>query len=135
LAPAKTVEARRYSSARAVRTFQRAREYINHHLGDGISIVALCKEAAVSRRSLESVFRSMVGVGPGTYVRALQLNEVRRDLLAAHEHNLSIGVIAARHGIWHWSRFSSHYRQMFGELLSETRRCGGSSHAARTINV
>jgi AraC family ethanolamine operon transcriptional activator len=122
LAPGEAVESRRYSSARAVRIFRYVREYIDHHLGDGISIATLCKDAGLSRRSLESVFRSMVGVGPGTYIRALQLNEVRRDLLAAREQDISIGVIAARHGIWHWSRFSSHYRQMFGELPSQTRR-------------
>jgi AraC family ethanolamine operon transcriptional activator len=34
---------------------------------------------------------------------------------------VSIGVIAARHGIWHWSRFSLYYRVLFGELPSQTR--------------
>jgi AraC family transcriptional regulator, ethanolamine operon transcriptional activator len=115
------VESRRYSSARALRVFRRAREYIDHHLADGISIVTLCRDTGVSRRSLESVFRSVVGVGPGSYVRALQLNRVRRDLLSELHGDVSIGVIAARHGIWHWSRLSSYYRRMFGELPSETR--------------
>jgi len=51
----------------------------------------------------------------------LQLNHIRRDLMSDASANLSIGVIAARHGIWHWSRFSRYYRLLFGELPSQTR--------------
>lgn len=107
--------------ARSLLTFRRAREYIHHNLADGISIVALCKELGLSRRSLESVFHSVIGMGPGNYVRTLQLNHIRRDLMSDANTNESIGLIAARRGIWHWSRFSRHYRLLFGELPSQTR--------------
>lgn len=110
-----------HTGARTLLTFRRAREYVHHNLADGISIVALCKEIGLSRRSLESVFRSVIGMGPGSYVRTLQLNHIRRDLMSEAGANESIGVIAARRGIWHWSRFSSHYRLLFGELPSQTR--------------
>jgi AraC-like DNA-binding protein len=112
---------RRYTSARSLTVFRRAREYIHHRLADGISIVALCKDLGLSRRSLELVFRSVIGMGPGNYVRALQLNHIRRDLMSEACAQLSIGVIAAHRGIWHWSRFSRHYRLLFGELPSQTR--------------
>jgi AraC-like DNA-binding protein len=110
-----------HASARTVQVFRRARDYIHDGLADGISIVALCRDVGVSRRSLEYVFRSVVGMGPGNYVRALQLNHVRRDLVTGANGNTSIGIIAARRGIWHWSRFSQHYRLLFGELPSQTR--------------
>ena len=90
-------------------------------LADGISVVSLCKDLGLSRRSLESVFRSVIGMGPGSYVRTLQLNHIRRDLLSEAFAPLSIGMIAARRGVWHWSRFSHHYRLLFGELPSQTR--------------
>jgi len=112
---------RRYSNTRAIQIFQRAREYIHHRLADGISIVTLCRHTGVSRRSLESVFQSVVGRGPGSYVRVLQLNRIRRDLMSEESDNVSIGIIAARHGIWHWSRFSRYYQSLFGELPSQTR--------------
>jgi AraC family ethanolamine operon transcriptional activator len=117
-----------HTSARTVQVFRRAREYIHHGLGEGISVVALCSDMGVSRRSLESVFRSVIGMGPGTYVRALQLNHIRRDLMADSNGDVSIGVIAARRGIWHWSRFSRHYRLLFGELPSQTRLRHGVRH-------
>ncbi|HEX4239883.1 MAG TPA: helix-turn-helix domain-containing protein [Steroidobacteraceae bacterium] len=107
--------------ARAIRVFRRARDYIHNGLSDGISIVTLCREAGVSRRSLESVFRSVIGVSPASYIRVLQLNSVRRDLLSEACAGESIGAIAARYGVWHWSRFSRYYRLQFGELPSETR--------------
>ena len=112
---------RRYSNTRAIQIFRRARDYIHHRLADGISIVTLCRQMGVSRRSLECVFQSVVGMGPGSYVRVLQLNRIRRDLMSEGSDKVSIGVIAARHGIWHWSRFSRYYRVLFGELPSQTR--------------
>lgn len=111
-----------YAGARTLLVFRRARDYIHHNLADGISIVALCKDVGLSRRSLESVFRTVVGMGPGNYVRAVQLNHIRRDLISEASAGVSIGVIAARRGIWHWSRFSHHYRLLFGELPSQTRQ-------------
>ncbi len=112
---------RLYTSRRTLHVFKQARDFIHHNLADGISIVALCREIGVSRRSLESVFRSVIGMGPGNYVRTLQLNHIRRDLMSGTDGDTSIGVIAARRGVWHWSRFSQHYRLLFGELPSQTR--------------
>jgi len=110
-----------HTSDRTMRVFRQAREYIHAGLAEGISIAALCCAVGVSRRALESVFSSVLGTGPGTYVRTLQLNQVRRDLLSNAYSDDSIGAIAARRGIWHWSRFSRDYRLMFGELPSQTR--------------
>jgi AraC family transcriptional regulator, ethanolamine operon transcriptional activator len=106
---------------RALRLFRVAREFIDHRLTDGISVAKLCKHTGVSRSSLESIFRSILGVGPGAYIRNLQLNRVRRDLLSTDMDGESIGDIAARYGVWHWSRFSQNYKLLFGELPSQTR--------------
>ncbi len=86
--------------------YHRAREIVIDRLESGVAIVGVCRDIGVSRRSLECAFRTAVGMGPAQYVRRLQLNRVRRDLLRATNTDCSIGVIAARHGVWHWSRFS-----------------------------
>ena len=128
-----------YTSARTLRIFRRARDYIHRGLADGISIVALCKETGVSRRSMECVFRSVIGIGPANYIRVLQLNHIRRDLLSGADTDVPIGMIAARHGMWHWSRFSRYYRLLFGELPSDTRtgpaRRGAPGRPARRRQV
>lgn len=111
----------RQAKLRALRHFRIAREYIHHHLTDGVSVAEVCRHTGVSRSSLESIFRSFVDIGPGSYIRNLQLNRVRRHLLLNDEPGESIGDIAARHGVWHWSRFSQSYKRLFGELPSQTR--------------
>jgi AraC family ethanolamine operon transcriptional activator len=102
--------------------FSRARDRFVEELESGVSINNVCRSIGVSRRSLECAFRSVLGMSPAHYVRTLQLNGIRRDLLCVEELHTSIGVIAARHGVWHWSRCSQAYRRLFGELPSETRR-------------
>jgi AraC family ethanolamine operon transcriptional activator len=116
------VRARRRGRREAYAVFHRARDMFIERLACGLTIVDVCREVGVSRRSLECAFRMVIGMGPAHYVRKLQLNRVRRDLLCGADPGSSIGVIAARHGVWHWSRFSQNYRAMFGELPSETRR-------------
>lgn len=106
---------------RALRLFRVAREHIHRGLTDGVSVAEVCRHTGVSRRSLECIFQWLVGMGPGAYIRNLQLNRVRRDLLLIDGEGATIGDIAARYGVWHWSRFSQSYRLLFGELPSQTR--------------
>lgn len=106
---------------RALQLFRIAQEYIEEGLADGIAIAEICTQTGASRRSLEGIFQSFVGMGPSAYIRNLQLNRVRRDLMSGDRATASIGDIAARYGIWHWSRFSQNYRSLFGELPSQTR--------------
>ncbi len=111
----------RGAKGRALHQFRIAREFIEHRLTDGISVAEICRHAGASRRSLECIFRSILGMGPGAYIRNLQLNRVRRDLLSGVRNGVSIGDIAAQYGVWHWSRFSQNYKLLFGELPSQTR--------------
>lgn len=115
------IRMRRYATAGTLRAFRRARDCIHQGLSDGLTIATLCGDTGVSRRSLEYVFKSVVGVGPGKYMRLLRLNRIHQELKSESSQEVSIGVIAARHGIWHWSRFSRDYRMLFGELPSQTR--------------
>ena len=115
---------------RAVRIFCIAQEYIDHCLTDGISVAEVCRQTGASRRSLECIFQSILGMGPGAYIRNLQLNRVRRDLLSGDQEAVSIGEIAAQYGVWHWSRFSQNYKLLFGELPSQTRARHASGEAS-----
>jgi AraC family transcriptional regulator, ethanolamine operon transcriptional activator len=116
------------SMARKRRLFRRAREVIHDRLSGGVSPASVCSTVGVSRRSLDYLFDAMLGTTPARYIRALQLNAIRRALLAEENAGVSIGDIVARFGIWHWSRFSAEYRRMFDELPSQTRR----KHSADT---
>lgn len=109
------------AQSRTLRQLRAAQEYIDHSLTSGISVVEVCRHTGTSRRALERIFLSILGIGPRAYIRNLQLNRVRRDLLSDEKAAESIGDIAARYGVWHWSRFSQNYQLLFGELPSQTR--------------
>jgi AraC family transcriptional regulator, ethanolamine operon transcriptional activator len=109
------------AQSRTLRQLRAAQEYIDHSLTRGISVVEICRQTGTSRRALERMFLSILGMGPAAYIRNLQLNRVRHDLVSGQNAGESIGDIAARYGVWHWSRFSQNYQLFFGELPSQTR--------------
>lgn len=59
-------------------------------------------------------------MAPATYLRALRLNGVRRDLRGRAAD--SVQDVAAAWGFWHLSQFATDYRRMFGARPSETLR-------------
>ena len=72
-----------------------------------------------SRRKLNYCFQEVLGTTPVAYMRAIRLNGVRRELLAADEGG-RVYDIAVRWGFWHFSQFSVDYKRQFGELPSRT---------------
>lgn len=99
-----------------------ANAFVIRNAFDKPSIETLCLEVGISRRTLQNCFLQSYGISALQYLRATRLNAVRRDLKrnALQDNPLSIGVIAANWGFWHLSRFAGQYRELFGELPSET---------------
>ncbi|WP_193494393.1 helix-turn-helix domain-containing protein [Nitrincola alkalisediminis] len=85
------------------------------------SIIDLCNRVGASRRKLQYCFQETLGINPVAYLRMLRLNAVHRELLQPHSY-MAVQDIAMHWGFWHLSRFSSEYRQLFGELPSDTLR-------------
>jgi transcriptional regulator GlxA family with amidase domain len=55
-----------------------------------------------------------------TYLRQVRLRRAREALEAAERDATTVGIVAARLGILHMSRFAAAYRRAFGEGPSET---------------
>ena len=107
----------------------RAREYIEEHLTEPITMADLCRGTGASLSSIEKVFRRELSTAPTAYIRARRLDAVRR-VLANHEGNGNhISQIATEHGFSHLGRFSIAYREFFGMSPREERE------AARTRSV
>ncbi len=100
----------------------RAREYVLEHPDRPISVVDLCENLHVSRRTLQNCFHEVLGVCPVTYLKALRLNAVRRVLKERTMHPLTVQDVASAWGFWHMSQFAADYRNLFHELPSETLR-------------
>lgn len=92
-----------------------------------LSMEDLIRAAAVSERTLRSLFLAYFGASPIRLLKAKQLWEVRAALLNQPEHGVM--QVAQRFGIWDSSLFARNYRALFSERPSETRR--SAVHASR----
>lgn len=113
----------------------RAREYMHSHIEDPITIADLCTELGVSRRTLQYSFQDILNLNPVSFLRAMRLNGVRRELKRADPGNTHVADIAARWGFWHLSHFAADYRAMFGELPSDTLKAPIPPHPGSAFPV
>lgn len=113
----------------------RAREYMRSHIEEPITVADLCTELQVSRRTLQYSFQDILNLNPVSFLRAMRLNGVRRDLKGADPATAHVADIAARWGFWHLSHFAADYKAMFGELPSDTLRQFPRTHAASVFPV
>jgi len=119
-AASETHEVVRLDLATRRRIIDRVRELVLSQPDKPLTVLDLCVAVGASRRKLQYCFEEMLGTHPGHYVRALRLNAVRRELRVGSVGTTSVSDVAARWGFWHLSRFSAHYRELFGELPSHT---------------
>ena len=96
-----------------------ARDYITQRPDQAITLTELCEACHTSRRTLQNSFESILGMSPIQYLRFNRLNGVRRDLKTA-QGSETVGDIAAKWGFWHLGQFAKDYRNVFGELPSES---------------
>lgn len=108
----------------------RARSYLQAHAQEPVTIADLCRALGVSRRTLQYSFQDVLDINPVRYLKAIRLNGARRDLQTLDASQTSVSDIATQWGFWHFSRFATEYRQMFGELPSQTLQSGQPSRIA-----
>jgi AraC family ethanolamine operon transcriptional activator len=96
-----------------------ARTFLQQHHDRAITLSELCEACHTSRRTLQNSFESILGLSPIQYLRYTRLNGVRRDLKQGKATE-TVGDIASRWGFWHLGQFAKDYKNVFGELPSET---------------
>lgn len=102
------------------RVVDRVRELVISQPDVPLSVLDVCRAVGTSRRKLQYCFEEILGTHPAWYLRVLRLNAVRRELREHSPASASVSDVACRWGFWHLSRFASHYRELFGELPSDT---------------
>ncbi|WP_175719246.1 helix-turn-helix domain-containing protein [Burkholderia anthina] len=102
------------------RVVERVRDLVTAQPDVPLSVLDVCRAVGTSRRKLQYCFEEILGTHPAWYLRVLRLNAVRRELREHSPASASVSDVACRWGFWHLSRFASHYRELFGELPSDT---------------
>lgn len=107
-------------SAPTRRRVARAAEAVmRERLDDPPSLRELCELIGVPERTLHHAFQDSFGMAPKAYLRALRLNAAHRRL------RRGLGTVteaATDLGLFHFGRFATEYRAMFGETPSTTLR-------------
>lgn len=107
-------------STSRIRAVVRARDFIDAHLDQPLSLTKICQASYASPRALEYGFREAFALSPMTYVRCARLSRVRHELFLAEPRPKAVTQLAMKWGFWHLGQFSRDYRAFFGELPSET---------------
>lgn len=107
--------------AHAMRILRVVRRYLRNNVGESISLLDLCDAASTSERTIRNACEIITGESPIAFLRAMRLNQVRRELLYANSP-VRVTEIGMRCGFLHMPQFSKDYRHLFGELPSTTIR-------------
>ncbi len=100
----------------------KARDYIDANMQEQIRIGDLVQAAVTSERTLYRAFMEFLGESPQNYVRRLRLHRIRKDLASDREARCSVALIANQWCIDQSGRLSAWYRELFGELPSQTHK-------------
>lgn len=120
---------RRHLHAHHARAVARCLDLIDATQGETLYIEDLARVAAVSERTLRTLFQQYFGISPIRLLKAKQLWEVRAALLHRKPEE-GVLQIAERFGVWDFSLFARNYRALFAELPSDTAQAPQSEPRA-----
>jgi AraC-like DNA-binding protein len=99
----------------------KAYQYMVANARENITIEDLTRLTGVSGRALYEGFRRFKGASPKACLRAIRMQEIRKELLEGDDSD-DVTVVAERWGFFHLGRFASNYQKIFGEKPSQTLR-------------
>ncbi|WP_081972661.1 helix-turn-helix domain-containing protein [Leptolyngbya sp. KIOST-1] len=99
---------------------KQADDYMRSHMDQALTLTDLCEALGTSTRALCYGFQEMFGISPMAYLKILRLQSSYRVLKASAPGARNVTDVATQFGFYHLGYFAKDYRQMFGELPSET---------------
>ena len=117
------------SPVQTARTSQRiqvvlqAEQFVMDNPGESITVQSLCTTTGVSKRTLEYAFSNYLGMSPKSYINAIRLNAVHRQLRRAQPGQIRVADAANHWGFWHMGQFAADYHKLFGKHPATTLGC------------
>ena len=98
---------------------RRIEEFIEAHWQEPITIDRLAAEAGVSARAIFRAFERSRGYSPMAFAKTIRLKRAR-EILMSGDPGVNVTATAFKSNFASPSRFAKDYRDVFGELPSET---------------
>ncbi|MEH2922462.1 HTH-type transcriptional regulator EutR [Samsonia erythrinae] len=98
------------------------REYVLSRTSEPVTVLDLCRQLHVSRRTLQNAFQGVLGISPNAWLKIIRLNAVRRELISPASLHRTVQDAAMQWGFWHLSQFARDYQKQFNEKPSLTLR-------------
>lgn len=99
---------------------RRALAEMRAHLAEPISVPEIAQAAGVSVRGLQMAFQRQLDVSPLLHLRQMRLESARASLVDDAESGTTVAEVARRFGYANSGRFSTHFRNEFGESPAAT---------------
>ncbi|MGJ4971206.1 MULTISPECIES: AraC family transcriptional regulator [unclassified Bradyrhizobium] len=103
----------------APRIVRLTEEYIEASCGRAITIEELASQTGVSIRALYAAFKKSRGYSPTTFAKTVRLRQAKQ-MLSGADQRTSVSAVAFNCGFGNLGHFARDYREMFGELPSDT---------------
>ncbi|KPQ03032.1 MAG: Transcriptional regulator containing an amidase domain and an AraC-type DNA-binding HTH domain [Marinobacter sp. HL-58] len=100
----------------------KAIQLLNHALDKDIDIKAVASRSGLSLRNFHYLMKQYTGQSPYQYVRGRRLIKAREAIIQDYPDRISVSQQAFNWRFQHAGRFSSYYRQHFGEYPTQTLR-------------
>lgn len=100
--------------------FREMTELVHRHKDERIKLKRFSQLLKVPERSLNEVFRTELGISPGLFIKGQRMFGVHRHLWHSRPSQVRVTDIANDWGFWHMGQFAADYRELFGELPSQT---------------
>lgn len=120
LASAQSTKQSQATLKRRIELVRKATDSAADRTDEPVRIGELCRELKVSERTLRHAFYDVTGRSPLEYLKTFRLNQVKRHLREAVAGEALVKQLAYANGFTHLGQFSRYYRQLFGELPSQT---------------
>ena len=115
--PQATGQLPRHSARMIVDRFQRV---IEANPDQALYLPEVCAAIRVSERTLRQSCQKLLGMSPARYLLLRRMHLAHRSLRAAKPGTTNVTEVATKFGFWHFGRFATTYRSLFGEIPSAT---------------
>ncbi|MCX2622782.1 helix-turn-helix domain-containing protein, partial [Klebsiella pneumoniae] len=85
-------------------------EYVLEKRAEPVTVLDLCQQLYVRRRTLQNAFQAILGGGPNAWRKRIRLHAVRRGLVSPRSGREKVKEAGMQWGFWGLGQFATDYQ-------------------------